>query len=156
MEDGKLDISDLVPIVTLIIEIVKNKDIFLEVNKTVIERHGSIDGLVNNVGDYRPLVRFIDSSPKSWKEMYDINLHHVFLVTHAFLQLMIDSGGGSIINIHSVGHNESSRILDFRVPAVLRPEHSVRDDFRVLSRILDRFGSELSSFGTIWIDSDQF
>ena len=36
MEDGKLDISDLVPIVTLIIEIVKNKDIFLEVNKTDI------------------------------------------------------------------------------------------------------------------------
>ena len=81
---------------------VRDEDQVLEVKKIVIERHGSIDVLVNNVGDYRPLVRFIDSSPGSWKEMYDINLHHVFLVTHAFLQLMIDSGGGSIINIHSV------------------------------------------------------
>ena len=61
-----------------------------------------LDVLVNNVGDYRPLVRFLDSSPSSWKEMYDINLHHIFLVTHAFLQSMVDNGGGSIINIHSV------------------------------------------------------
>lgn len=68
----------------------------------VAKKHGRVDVLVNNVGDYRPLVRFLDSSPDSWKEMYDINLHHVFLVTHAFLQLMIDGGGGSIINVHSV------------------------------------------------------
>lgn len=73
-----------------------------EFRQSVIERHGSIHVLVNNVGDYRPLVRFLDSSPESWKEMYNINLHHVFLVTHAFLQPMIDSGGGSIINVHSV------------------------------------------------------
>ncbi len=70
--------------------------------KDVLETHGHIDVLVNNVGDYRPLVRFLDSSPASWKEMYDINLHHVFLVTHAFLQSMVDNGGGTIINIHSV------------------------------------------------------
>ena len=57
---------------------VRDEDQVLKVKKTIIERHGSIDVLVNNVGDYRPLVRFIDSSPKSWKEMYDINLHHVF------------------------------------------------------------------------------
>ena len=68
----------------------------------VLDRHGGLDVLVNNVGDYRPLVRFRDSSPDSWKAMYDINLHHVFLVTHAFLDPMIDSGGGSIVNVHSV------------------------------------------------------
>jgi NAD(P)-dependent dehydrogenase (short-subunit alcohol dehydrogenase family) len=34
--------------------------------------------------------------------MYNINLHHVFLVTHAFLQSMVDGNGGSIINVHSV------------------------------------------------------
>ena len=73
-----------------------------EFKHEVMKRHATVDVLVNNVGDYRPLVRFLDSSPDSWKEMYDINLHHVFLVTHAFLQLMIDSGGGSIINVHSV------------------------------------------------------
>ncbi len=81
---------------------VRNEHDVAKLRTNVLETHGHIDVLVNNVGDYRPLVRFLDSSPDSWKEMYDINLHHVFLVTHAFLQSMIDNGGGSIINIHSV------------------------------------------------------
>ena len=33
MEDDKLDVSDLVSIITLIIEIAKNKDIFLKIDK---------------------------------------------------------------------------------------------------------------------------
>ncbi|HJM28010.1 MAG: SDR family oxidoreductase [Acidimicrobiales bacterium] len=81
---------------------VRDENDVATLQKNVLETHGCIDVLVNNVGDYRPLVRFLDSSPASWKEMYDINLHHVFLVTHAFLQSMVDGGGGSIINVHSV------------------------------------------------------
>ncbi|MCH2173045.1 SDR family oxidoreductase [Myxococcota bacterium] len=70
--------------------------------EAVLGEHGRIDVLVNNVGDYRPLVPFRKSSPESWDAMYQVNLHHVFLVTHAFLDPMIESGGGSMINIHSV------------------------------------------------------
>lgn len=68
----------------------------------VLSAHGGIDVLVNNVGDFRPLVRFEKSSPESWKHMYDINLFHVFAVTHAFLPSMIERGRGSIVNFHSV------------------------------------------------------
>lgn len=68
----------------------------------VLDAHGGIDVLVNNVGDYRPLVRFHDSSPESWEAMYRINLWHVYAVTQAFLTPMIDRGGGSIVNVHSV------------------------------------------------------
>ncbi len=57
---------------------------------------------MNNVGDYRPLVRFAKSTPESWEAMYQINLRHIFAVTRAFLDPMIDSGGGSIVNFHSV------------------------------------------------------
>ena len=69
---------------------------------TVLERHGRVDVLVNNVGDYRPLVRFEKSTPESWQQMYDVNLRHVFAVTRAFLPTMIEQGRGSIVNIHSV------------------------------------------------------
>jgi NAD(P)-dependent dehydrogenase (short-subunit alcohol dehydrogenase family) len=34
--------------------------------------------------------------------MYQINLRHFFSVTRAFLDPMIESGGGSIVNVHSV------------------------------------------------------
>jgi NAD(P)-dependent dehydrogenase (short-subunit alcohol dehydrogenase family) len=68
----------------------------------VLDRHGTVQVLINNVGDYRPLVRFDRSGPESWQAMYDINLGHLLLMTRAFLQPMIDGGGGSIVNIHSV------------------------------------------------------
>jgi len=68
----------------------------------VLATHGHVDVVVNNVGDYRPLVRFSESTPESWKAMYDINLRHVFAVTHAFINSMIQQGSGSIVNIHSV------------------------------------------------------
>lgn len=68
----------------------------------VLNAHGRVDVLVNNVGDYRPSVRFPKSSPESWKAMYDINLFHIFAVTQAFIGSMIDNGGGSIVNFHSV------------------------------------------------------
>ena len=69
---------------------------------TVLDRHGRVDVLVNNVGDYRPLVRFEQSTPESWQRMYDVNLRHVFAVTRAFLPSMIEQGRGAIVNVHSV------------------------------------------------------
>jgi len=68
----------------------------------VLAEHGHVDVLVNNVGDYRPLVRFEESTPRSWQAMYDVNLLHVFAVTRAFLGSMTERGRGSIVTIHSV------------------------------------------------------
>ena len=69
---------------------------------SVLDKHGRIDVLVNNVGDYRPLVRFEQSTPESWQQMYDVNLRHVFAVTRAFLPTMVEQRRGSIVNVHSV------------------------------------------------------
>jgi NAD(P)-dependent dehydrogenase (short-subunit alcohol dehydrogenase family) len=68
----------------------------------VLAEHGRVDVVVNNVGDYRPLVRFEESGPESWSAMYGINLLHVLAVTRAFLPAMTARGSGSIVNVHSV------------------------------------------------------
>lgn len=68
----------------------------------VLGAHGHVDVLVNNVGDYRPLVPFEQSTPDSWQAIYDVNLRHVFAVTRAFVPAMIDAHRGSIVTVHSV------------------------------------------------------
>ena len=73
-----------------------------ELAAAVLDTHGGIDVLVNNVGDYRPLVRFHQSDPESWEAMHRVNFWHVAAVTRAFLNPMIERGGGSIVNVHSV------------------------------------------------------
>ena len=70
--------------------------------ETVLGKHGRLDILINNVGDFRPLVRFQDSTPESWNAMYSINLLHFFSVTRAFIGSMIEHHHGSIVNVHSV------------------------------------------------------
>jgi NAD(P)-dependent dehydrogenase (short-subunit alcohol dehydrogenase family) len=68
----------------------------------VLDRHGQVDVLVNNVGDHRPASPFRRSTPASWQAMYDVNLRHVFAMTRAFVDAMVGQRRGSIVNVHSV------------------------------------------------------
>jgi len=74
-----------------------------DLTQTVLGRYGRVDVLVNNVGHWlRHPGDFVDTDPQLWDELYRVNLHHVFLATHAFLPAMIDQGAGSIVNVSSV------------------------------------------------------
>ena len=65
--------------------------------------HGHVDVLVNNVGDFRPAKSFFAKSPpEQWRRLHELNLWHVFAVTHALLPGMISAGGGSIVNVSTV------------------------------------------------------
>ena len=82
--------------------------------EAVLAEHGRVDVLVNNVGDYRPMVPFERSTPDSWQRMYELNLRHVFAVTRAFVPAMIGARRGSIVTVHSVegmrGRSEERRV----------------------------------------------
>ena len=74
-----------------------------ELARSVLERHGRVDVLVNNVGHWlRHPGDFVDTDPQLWDDLYRVNLHHVFLVTHAFLPAMIGQRSGAIVNVSSV------------------------------------------------------
>lgn len=68
----------------------------------VLADHPHVHVLVNNVGDHRPLVRFRKSGPDDWRTMIDLNFLHVVGATKLFIESMIEHGGGSIVNVHSV------------------------------------------------------
>jgi 3-oxoacyl-[acyl-carrier protein] reductase len=67
----------------------------------VVDEHGSLDLLVNNAGITRhaPLV---DLSWEDWSAVVDVNLHGAFNCLQAAGRLMIERGGGVIVNIASV------------------------------------------------------
>ncbi|MEX2626080.1 MAG: SDR family oxidoreductase [Ilumatobacteraceae bacterium] len=68
----------------------------------VLEQHGRVDILVNNVGDYRPAVAFEASGPDDWREMHDVNFGHMLSMTRAVIPSMIERQHGAIVNVHSV------------------------------------------------------
>lgn len=70
--------------------------------EAVLGRHGRVDVLVNNVGDYRPAVPFERSGPDDWRAMHDVNFGHMLSMTRAVLPSMIEHRRGAIVNMHSV------------------------------------------------------
>ena len=69
--------------------------------ESAVERYGRLDILDNNVG---VLLRekFTDIDPDDWDRVMAINLKSMMLASQAAIPRMIESGGGSIINITSV------------------------------------------------------
>ncbi|MFE2773303.1 SDR family NAD(P)-dependent oxidoreductase [Microbacterium resistens] len=64
---------------------------------------GGADVVVNNVGDFRPAKAvFVKSEPAQWQRLHELNLWHVFAVTHRLLPAMIERGAGAIVNVSTV------------------------------------------------------
>jgi 2-hydroxycyclohexanecarboxyl-CoA dehydrogenase len=82
---------------------VRDPDEVTRLARSVLDRYGRADVLVNNVGHWlRHPGNFVDTDPRLWDELYRINLHHVFLLTQAFLPAMVDRHAGAIVNVSSI------------------------------------------------------
>jgi 3-oxoacyl-[acyl-carrier protein] reductase len=67
-----------------------------------VERYGTVDILVNNVGGVFPKP-FLETSEGGFDALYRANLKHVLLCTKAVAARMVADGhGGSIINVTSI------------------------------------------------------
>ena len=71
----------------------------------VVENCGHIDVLVNNFGTSNPGkdLDFFNTDPKIFLDTVNLNLSSVFMASQAAAKHMAEHGGGSIINISSVG-----------------------------------------------------
>jgi NAD(P)-dependent dehydrogenase (short-subunit alcohol dehydrogenase family) len=82
---------------------VRDADAVATLARSVLDQCGPVDVLVNNVGHWlRHPGNFVDTEPDLWDELYRINLHHVFVVTRAFLPAMVDQHAGAIVNVSSI------------------------------------------------------
>ena len=62
------------------------------------ERLGGVDVLVNNAGVFAPKP-FLESTAADLERFFETNVKGTYLVTQAIVPLMIEGGGGSIINV---------------------------------------------------------
>jgi 3alpha(or 20beta)-hydroxysteroid dehydrogenase len=67
----------------------------------VVERHGSLGGLVNNAGISRRLT-LMETDDATWERILRINLSGPFHGMKAVAPVMRDQGGGSIVNVSSI------------------------------------------------------
>jgi NAD(P)-dependent dehydrogenase (short-subunit alcohol dehydrogenase family) len=77
-----------------------------EVIARAVEAFGGLDVLVNNVGgpppgDSLPRTSFLDATDADWQTMFELNLFSAVRACRAALPLLVERGGGAIINISS-------------------------------------------------------
>ncbi len=70
--------------------------------ETIRSAHGRLDVLVNNAGIGVPPHPLLETSEADHQRTLDVNLRGVWLGMRMCAPLMMDSGGGSIVNISSI------------------------------------------------------
>ncbi|MCJ1238290.1 hypothetical protein MMC14_006279 [Varicellaria rhodocarpa] len=64
---------------------------------------GRLDIIINNAATMDEFKPIVDSNPDEWWQTWTVNIRGTYLVTHAFLPLMLKGGDKQIINITSLG-----------------------------------------------------
>jgi 3-oxoacyl-[acyl-carrier protein] reductase len=69
---------------------------------------GAIDILINNAGSAVGSRSVLDSDPRQWRKLLDLNLVSVFEATRQVLPLMIENAYGRIVNMASLAGMEGT------------------------------------------------
>ncbi len=116
---------------------------------TVTERHGRIDGLVNNAGILHAS-RLVNYRTEDWNRVIAINQTGVFLGMRAVAETMMKQRGGSIVNISSVAGLEGI----FGSMAYTASKFAVRGMTKVAAKELGPNGVRVNSVHPGLIDTE--
>lgn len=105
------EIDNIGPMVSSVAADLIEPDSAQRVIDTVLERHGRLDGLVNNVGALQSRTGFLGVTDEDWHLTFELNFHATVRVTRAALPPMLEQGSGSVVHIAS----EAARLPDVPV-----------------------------------------
>ncbi|MCQ4079756.1 SDR family oxidoreductase [Streptomyces sp. RB6PN25] len=109
----KADVIDaLHPAASGIAADITDPDSAQRIVEATLERHGRLDGLVNNVGGLESRTSFLDVADEEWKATFELNFFSAVRITRAALPALMRGGEASVVHIAS----EAARFPD--VPLV--------------------------------------
>ena len=86
---------------TVIADITKEAEVLSAIDQT-INSFDKIDILVNNAGTINDPMPFHEMTEDQWDGLVNTNLFGMFRMTKAVIPVMMNNGGGNIVNISSV------------------------------------------------------
>jgi NAD(P)-dependent dehydrogenase (short-subunit alcohol dehydrogenase family) len=104
-----------------------------EAARLIEKEFGKLDILINNAGVLGEMKLIEDTDPEVWWQTWNVNVKGPYLVTKAFLPLMLKGGDKTIIATSSVGAHLVSPSLSAYQPsklAVLRFMQFVSEEYK--------------------------
>lgn len=114
-----------------------------------VDELGRLDVLVNNAGGSNFASPLIGLRPAGWDKIIGLNLDSVFHATQLGAQAMLESGGGSIIQMASVAGIEGAPGLSMYSAA----KGGVRLFTQAVAKELAASGVRVNSIAPGWIDT---
>jgi NAD(P)-dependent dehydrogenase (short-subunit alcohol dehydrogenase family) len=115
-----------------------------------VEEFGRLNVLVNNAGGTRFTSPILGLRPDGWTKVMRLNLDSVFHATQLGAQRMVETGGGSIIQMSSIAGVAGSPGLSFYSAA----KGAIRFMSRSVARELAGSGVRINSIAPGWIATD--
>ena len=116
---------------------------------TTVSELGGLDILVNNAGGSNFMAPLVTVQPKGWDKIRALNYDSVFHATQIGAQAMLDSGGGSIIQMASVAGIQGAQGLSFYSAA----KGGVRLFAQAVAKELAGSGVRVNVIAPGWIDT---
>ena len=103
---------------------------------SVEKEFGKLDFVVNSTGILSGPLNIIDSNPEDWEKDFTVNVKGTYLITRAFLPLMLKGGDKQIVNVCSVGAHlvkpglssyQTSKLAQLRFTELVCAEYGDQD-----------------------------
>lgn len=128
---------------------VRERDQIERMIRTTVDELGRLDILVNNAGGSNFSAPVLGLRPQGWDKIISLNLDSVFHATQLGAQAMLESGGGSIIQMSSVAGIEAAPGLSMYSAA----KGGVRLFTASVAKELAASGVRVNCIAPGWIDT---